>query len=581
MKKVFTLLTKTLLVAVCLLGGASSAWADDYTLGSSKFNDAKKIATVNDLDFTFDNAHGGSGQTGYGEYIKFSKGKTYTITLPEGFSLTNINIKGYTNSDGKTDGEITSVGGNAQTGKTFPARNNASLASEAAITTGYNFAISQTGGSVAITTANTNQICVLITITGTAAAPEAVDPVFSLSSPISLSGEGQIKVGTKDDLDGITLSSITYTKSGVVTVDEDGVVTPVATGTTTINFNSSAVTDKYNASEGNSLTVTVIDPIAVFDASAANAEFVLTQANIKASENEFVSAATENWADRTMPAPYPSTSYYNLSSTSRYITFKASGASTFQIIIQNGSGSADRKYTVKIGEGEGVDITAAKNSVTSSPVFATGTTGEVTIKIIGTSDGSLYPAAIKFNPTVSVTPAKTYTTLTSAYALDFTSVSSDLKAYIATEVSGGSVQMTQVNKVPANTGLVLKATTPGSAVNVPVFDGISPDPVSGNKMVGSATETTAVAENEGYILKDGVFYPASEGTLAAGKAYLQIAVSAPVLSLGFDGEGTTGINAVNGEGFTVNGEFYNLNGQRVAELARVLPSGNELERSSK
>ena len=29
MKKVFTLLTKTLLVAVCLLGGASSAWADD------------------------------------------------------------------------------------------------------------------------------------------------------------------------------------------------------------------------------------------------------------------------------------------------------------------------------------------------------------------------------------------------------------------------------------------------------------------------------------------------------------------------------------------------------------------------
>ena len=569
MKKVFTLLTKTLLVAVCLLGGTSSAWADDYTLGSSKFNSAKTIATVNDLDFTLSNAHGGSGQTGYSEYIKFSKNSTYTITLPEGFSLTNINIKGYTNSNGKTNGEITSVGGNAQTGKTFPAKDNASLASETAITTGYDFAISQKGGSVAIATANTNQICVLITLTGTAAAPVAVDPVFSLSSPISLSGEGQIKVGTKDDLDGITLSSITYTKSGVVTVDEDGVVTPVAKGTTTINFNSSAVTGKYNASEGNSLTVTVIEPIAVFDASAANAEFVLTKTNIKASENEFVSVSTEDWAERT-PAPYTKSNYYNLSGTGRYITFKASGASTFQIVIQNGSGSADRKYTVKIGEGEDVDITAAKNSVTSSPVFATGTTGEVTIKIIGTSDGSLYPAAIKFNPTVSITPAKTYTTLTSAYALDFTSVSSDLEAYIATAVAGGSVQMTQVNKVPAGTGLVLKATTPESAVNVPVFDGTSPDDVSGNKMVGSATETTAIAANGGYILKDGVFQPALAGTLPAGKAYLNVAVSsAPVLNLNFGD--ATGIESIaKSQELTANGQYYNLNGQRVAQPTKGL-----------
>ena len=170
----------------------------------------------------------------------------------------------------------------------------------------------------------------------------------------------------------------------------------------------------------------------------------------------------------------------------------------------------------------------------------------------------------------TLTPAKTYTTLTSAYNLDFTSVNSDLKAYIATEVSGGSVLMTQVNKVPAGTGLVLKATTPGSAVYVPVFDGTGADDVTANKMKGSATATTPVAENAGYILKGGVFQPSSGGNLPEGKAYLNIAVlaGAPILNLGFDD--ATGINAVNGEGFTVNGEFYNLNGQRVAQPTKGL-----------
>ena len=168
----------------------------------------------------------------------------------------------------------------------------------------------------------------------------------------------------------------------------------------------------------------------------------------------------------------------------------------------------------------------------------------------------------------SITPAKTYTTLTSAYALDFTGLAG-LEAYIATSVSASSVQLTQVNKVPANTGLVLKATTPGSAVNVPLFDGKNPDNVSANKMVGSATTTTAVVENGGYILKEGVFQPALAGTLPAGKAYLEIAVSAPTLTLDFGG--TTGIKSVDSGKVTVDrSEVYNLNGQRVAQPTKGL-----------
>ena len=131
--------------------------------------------------------------------------------------------------------------------------------------------------------------------------------------------------------------------------------------------------------------------------------------------------------------------------------------------------------------------------------------------------------------------------------------------------------MTQVNKVPANTGLVLKATTPGSAVNVPVFDGTGADNVSANKMAGSATETTAIAANGGYILKDGVFQPALAGILPAGKAYLNIAVpaGAPILNLGFDD--ATGIESIaKSQELTANGQYYNLAGQRVAQPTKGL-----------
>ena len=172
---------------------------------------------------------------------------------------------------------------------------------------------------------------------------------------------------------------------------------------------------------------------------------------------------------------------------------------------------------------------------------------------------------------IPITPANTYTTLTSKYNLDFTGLG--LEAYIVkdNDLSDNAVTMTQVNKVPANTGLVLVKTS-GTTFNVPVFDGTGANDVTGNLMAGSATTTTTVAANAGYILKDGAFHPSSgANALPAGKAYLNIEVStsAPILNLDFGGE-TTGINAVNGSEFKVNGEYYNLAGQRVAQPTKGL-----------
>ena len=85
-----------------------------------------------------------------------------------------------------------------------------------------------------------------------------VDPTFSLTkTSIGTNETSQIQVGTKGNLDGITLSNLDYDNTKI-SIDEDGVVTPlVAGGPYTITFNSSAVTGKYNAGSGNlSLTVT-------------------------------------------------------------------------------------------------------------------------------------------------------------------------------------------------------------------------------------------------------------------------------------------------------------------------------------
>lgn len=227
--------------------------------------------------------------------------------------------------------------------------------------------------------------------------------------------------------------------------------------------------------------------------------------------------------------------------------------------------------------------TALKNStwsnataaVSSSTVTVTPTNGALPISatisgVCGFTEVKVYYGVVT---SVPLTPAKTYTTLTSSHNLDFTSVSSVLEAYIIkdNDTSDGYVTLTQVNKVPAGTGLVLKAATPGYPVSVPVFDGTDPDDVSGNKMAGSATATTAVAENAGYILSDGVFQPASAGTLPAGKAYLNIAVSsARSLNMIFDDEMTTGIENIEHGSLNIEHSVYDLQGRRVSKPTKGL-----------
>jgi len=165
---------------------------------------------------------------------------------------------------------------------------------------------------------------------------------------------------------------------------------------------------------------------------------------------------------------------------------------------------------------------------------------------------------------VEVTDAG-WATLYTVYPLNFSGTG--LTAYTAT-LDGSTVTLTEVENVPANTGVVLKGSA--NTYNIPV---IASSTTAQGDLTGNATAATAFNAFGGYDLymlaKNGEgkaqFTKVTSGSIAAGKAFLKVSSSsARVLNVVFDNE-TTGISAtlMNGEESTMNNVF-DLQGRRVA-----------------
>ena len=195
----------------------------------------------------------------------------------------------------------------------------------------------------------------------------------------------------------------------------------------------------------------------------------------------------------------------------------------------------------------------------------TGTDETIDI-VIGENNQYLTSIVVTYPVTataVNITPAKEYTTYVPDANLDFTS-HAKLTAYIATAATSTSVTLTPVNKVPAGTPIVLKATETGSAISVPVAT--STDAVAGNLLkAGDGTTSIGGDTKFDYILKDGLFYRANAGTVAVGKAYLHLdaapATAREFLDLNIGGGGATGIEKV--KVGTEDNVYYDLQGRRV------------------
>ena len=157
-------------------------------------------------------------------------------------------------------------------------------------------------------------------------------------------------------------------------------------------------------------------------------------------------------------------------------------------------------------------------------------------------------------------------------ALDFTG--SEATAYIIKSTSENYATLTQVTKVPANTGIIVTGTK-DETYNIPVTNAETDD-VTGNLLKATSTGAKAVEKDEAYGLSktDGLFHLLNAGTIPVNKAYLVadevFPTSTPAPSLMFNFGETTGISRIdNGELRMENG-VYNLAGQRVAKPTKGL-----------
>lgn len=164
--------------------------------------------------------------------------------------------------------------------------------------------------------------------------------------------------------------------------------------------------------------------------------------------------------------------------------------------------------------------------------------------------------------TVTVKPAKEYTTYYSSLPLDFTNAGG-LEAYVVTAVSETTATLTQVTLVPAGTGLILRSTGEAGSYTIAVA---TTEPVAVEKLLVGVTTDMQLESNSAYVLADGKLVTAAAGTLPANRAYLpKSSMAANAHELTFVIADATGIASTltNSQESTAHGETYNLAGQRV------------------
>ena len=174
-------------------------------------------------------------------------------------------------------------------------------------------------------------------------------------------------------------------------------------------------------------------------------------------------------------------------------------------------------------------------------------------------------------PSEAITVASLgFSTYCYQYPLDLDQLDEDVKAYIVTDVSDNDVTFKRVTgTIKGGVPFILYGTagahtlyTAASSTNVP----------EGNMLVGTLAPKFITAKEGDYTnfgLYNGKFVKATDGVIGANKAYLPILTSsigsgAHEFNIIFDEGETTAISEVRGLKSDVRGEFYNLNGQRVA-----------------
>lgn len=201
------------------------------------------------------------------------------------------------------------------------------------------------------------------------------------------------------------------------------------------------------------------------------------------------------------------------------------------------------------------------------------TTQTTTYTIQSANKGSYLQIAIYGTEnTFSTKSGRNYATFVTNAKLDFASADG-ITAYIATGLNAGgtAVVLQSVDVVPANTPIIVKTDTKGATVTVDATDKTASDVTSNALVAGDGTTAwNGTANTTYYYLASDLFHEANDGTLQSGKAYLAItSASARTLSIAFD-DNLTGISDIRGEKEGLNGDFFDMQGRKIAQPTRGL-----------
>jgi hypothetical protein len=367
------------------------------------------------------------------------------------------------------------------------------------------------------------------------------------STTVSNNGSDVVVVLESSDTDVVTVDGTTVTAVG------SGEATITATWEETENYNAGSIT----------FTVTVTAPLTVEDGVF----------NFNQNQLDYDSGLT------------PKNSYgngeYDLSSTwvagnvtmnvvGRHRWWKKTSGSELRLYAAQGEDAAGTA-TVSVPEGYVITNIAFTFSGSNNNIkFDEEQEGEYNSGIWTGSSQSVeftrtdncYITSITVTyeqeapTTVPVTiPASGWASYCSEY-----DVVSTGQCYMATKLVNGKVTIVPVEgTIKAGTGMLVKGS---GSVELAVA-ATAPEAyadMTDNKLVG-VLEATSLDGKQCYILSDGAFYPCTGGTLAAGKAYLDIApTSAKVIDIDLNGD-ETAISTVNAE--QQNGNIYTINGVQV------------------
>ena len=413
---------------------------------------------------------------------------------------------------------------------------------------------------------------------------------YAVTYAAGANGTGTIPAGEKTHGQDFTLSSSTFTRDGFVqtgwATSDGGPQLYALGGSYTANADVTlypvwakvASVTAFNYTDGK--TISQLEALgwtfnsAVFDGDPADTEAYVNLVSAFTAA-DLTAPGNNSMADNAIAFAKNTSAYamYDLGATKPVTAVNATlyggSSSSFDATIEyiGADGSTVKKSYSTIALNAG-------NWHANNVSLTDEVSGVRYIKVYGASKWMvMYNLSVTYKESVSVgtKSGRNYASYVTSEKLDFGSAEG-ITAYIATGLNTGktAVEMTPVSVVPAGTPIIVKTDTKGAIINVPVTTADASDTSSNLLVAGNGSSIGGEGKYD-YILSGDMFYRASEGVLAVGKAYLHFDTApARELSLIFEDEEVTGIRSVDNGKVTIDNAVYDLSGRRVANPTKGL-----------